>query len=152
MNLTLKELNRTYSTLIELCEQKLPKDNGELITRLSRIRRTARIAIENWEEDQKTIAVSYGFKLMGPGQVIPIDDDAPPTNRDLMDFQAECLAVMKSQTVHFRGERFTEIEWKQFKPLFNLSARMEDDLEWLIPADSGPVAASEEERAIGVSA
>jgi hypothetical protein len=133
--ITLKELNRINPTLQELCDQKLPKDNGELITRLSRIRRTARKALEIWEEDQKTIAITYGFRIMGPGQAVPLEDDEPVTNKAVMDFQEECLKVMKDQKVRFRSNRFTESEWKQFKPLFNLSPRMEDDLEWLLPEE-----------------
>lgn len=146
--ITLKELNRISSTLQELCDQKLPKDNGELITRLARLRRTARKALEIWEEDQKAIAISYGFRLMGPGQAVPIDDEKPVTNKDIYEFQEQCLTVMKAERVKFRGSRFTEAEWKQFKPLFNLSPRMEDDLEWLLPEEKE----EPEEKAISAGA
>lgn len=143
MQVTLKELNRGFQTLMELCDQKLPKDNGELITRLSRIRRTARKAIEIWEEDQKTIAVTFGFKITGPGQpVVPVEEGEVVTPKMIEDFSVHCNDLMKKETVKFRGERFTEAEWKQYKPLFNLSPKMEDDLEWLLPLD-----AEEEETA-----
>ena len=148
MNVTLKELNRSFQTLMELCDQKLPKDNGELITRLSRIRRTARKAMEIWEEDQKTIAITYGFKITGPGQLIPVEEGEPIKPTAIDDFSKHCADLMKKETVHFRGERFTEAEWKQFKPLFNLSPKMEDDLEWLLPEDVEEIA----EKAAGATA
>jgi len=142
MNITLKELARGYQSLTALCGQVLPRENGELITRLSRIKRAARKAMEIWEEDQKTIAVSYGFKLVGPGQAIPLNEDTPVSQRTAVEFGEHCDKIMKAETVHFRGERFTAEEWKAFKPLFNLSPQMEDDLEWLIPEEG-----AEEENA-----
>lgn len=139
MNITLRELNRGFKSLMDFCSQVLPKENGELITRLARIRRTARKAMEIWEEDQKTIAISYGFKLMGPGQAIPLHEDTPVSQRTAIDFSEHCDKIMKAETVHFRGGRFTAEEWKTFKPLFNLSPQMEDDLEWLIPEEGAEV-------------
>ncbi len=147
MNITLKELNRGYQSLLKLCEQVLPKENGELITRLSRIRRTARKAMEIWEEDQKTIAISYGFKLVGPGQAVPLSEDVPVSQRTAAEFSEHCNKTMAGETVHFRGERFTPEEWKTFKPLFQLSPQMEDDLEWLFPEDSEAVAEPEQANA-----
>jgi hypothetical protein len=145
MNITLKKLNRSYGELKQLCAQPLPKGKGDLARRLARVKRTADKAIDIWLEDQKAIALSYDFRIVGPGQIKPVKEGEEIKIETIEAFNRECDSIMESEAeqVHFRGEPFTVAEWKEAEPLFELSAEMLSQLDWLMPDEEASEEAEE---------
>src|SRR5207244_11666290 len=72
-----------------------------------------------------------------------IEEGAEVKIESIEALNRECDEVMQSEdsAVHFRGEPFTESEWKELEPLFELSGEILARLDWLIP-DEGTSAES----------
>ncbi|MDE2020372.1 MAG: hypothetical protein KGJ13_08560 [Patescibacteria group bacterium] len=134
ISISLKELNQSYQELKRLCEQDMPKGKGQTARRLSRIKRTADTAIENWNDDQKKIARAHGLIISGV-QVRALKEGELVTPEQFEAFELECRGVLESpeEAVTFRGEPFTDAEWSEIEPALNISPEMLNRLVWLIP-------------------
>lgn len=133
MDVTLKVLNQSFEALKELCAQPLPKGQFQLARRLSRIKRKADTAINNWAEDTKTLGISYGFRIVGPGRIVPVNEGDEIKFETIEDYNKEADDIASKEVIHFRGEPFTEAELKEIEPHITWSPEMLNQLVWLFP-------------------